>query len=71
MYLTNCLAIDVECVGKIKGSQAARVSIVNEYCEEVMDTFVAPTHKVTSYRTPVSGVRRADLINAPNFWDVR
>jgi len=46
-----------------KESILARVSMVNQYGCCIYDTFVKPTERVTDYRTKVSGVRRADLVN--------
>ncbi len=39
-----------------------RCSIVNHHGNVVYDTFVAPNAEVTDYRTPISGIRRADLV---------
>ena len=47
-----------------KRSILARVSIVNEDGNVIMDKFVAPTERVTDYRTAVSGVRPRDLTAA-------
>ena len=44
-------------------SLLARVSIVNHYGVKLYDKFVAPTEKVTNYRTKVSGIRPEDLEN--------
>ena len=46
-----------------KESILARVSIVNQYGCCIYDKFVKPTERVTDYRTKISGVRRADLLN--------
>jgi len=46
-----------------KESILARVSVVNQYGCCIYDKFVKPTERVTDYRTRVSGVRRADLVN--------
>ena len=46
-----------------KESMLARVSVVNQYGCCIYDKFVKPTERVTDYRTKVSGVRRADLLN--------
>lgn len=64
--LTEALAIDCEGVGvgpKSRVSIAARVSVVNERCEVVYDSFVKPPHQVTDYRTWITGIRRQDLEN--------
>ena len=49
----------------------ARVSIVNEYGYLIYDTYVAPTEKVTDYRTAISGIRSDDLKDAPSFKEVQ
>ena len=41
----------------------ARVSIVNSHGHTVYDKYVAPVEKVIDYRTPVSGIRPANLRN--------
>ena len=59
------VAVDCEMVGigfYGKGDMLARVSVVDERGGVLYDTFVAPQEKVVDYRTPVSGVRRQDLI---------
>ena len=65
--VTKLLALDCEMVGvgaDGKRSILARVSIVNEDGNVIMDKFVAPTERVTDYRTAVSGVRPRDLTAA-------
>lgn len=42
-------------------SALARVSIVDFYGHQVLDTFVKPDQKVSDYRTHVSGIRPQDL----------
>ena len=44
---------------------------MNEDGNVVLDTFVAPTERVTDYRTRVSGVRPVDLRDAPPFKEVQ
>lgn len=46
-----------------KRHMLARVSIVNSHGHVVYDSFVAPQEKVVDYRTPVSGIKPADLKN--------
>ena len=58
--LTDAVALDCEMVGcgeDGKRSVLARVSVVNEDGNVVLDTFVAPGERVVDYRTRVSGVR--------------
>ena len=72
--VTKILGLDCEMVGvgrKGFRSILARVSIVNQYGYPLYDTFVAPTEKVTDYRTSISGVRPKDLKGAPRFKDVQ
>jgi len=62
--VTKALAIDCEMVGvgyKGKRSILARVSICNQFGQEVYDKFIVPDEKVVDYRTPVSGIRQKDL----------
>ena len=49
----------------------ARVSVVNEDGNVVLDTFVSPTEYVVDYRTQVSGVRPSDLKGAPGFKEIQ
>lgn len=49
----------------------ARVSIVNEYGEVIIDKYVKPTERVTDYRTSRSGITPKHIKNAHNFADVR
>lgn len=60
--LTNALAIDCEMVG-IRGNNnmLARVSIINEHGEIVMDKNVKPTVEMVDYRAYVSGIRPKDI----------
>ena len=72
--VTEIIGLDCEMVGvgrKGFRSILARVSIVNQYGYPLYDTFVAPTEKVTDYRTSISGVRPKDLKGAPRFKDVQ
>ncbi len=72
--VTEIVAMDCEMVGVGEdGSRSvlARVTVVNEYGNVILDTFVQATERVTDYRTKVSGVRPTDLKNAPKFVDVQ
>lgn len=72
--LTDAVALDCEMVGcgeDGKRSVLARVSVVNEDGNVVLDTFVAPGERVVDYRTRVSGVRPADLRDAPPFKEIQ
>ncbi|XP_013381244.1 RNA exonuclease 4 isoform X1 [Lingula anatina] len=63
--LTKVLAMDCEMVGVGAGGKdsiLARVSIVNQYGQCVLDKYVTPTEEVTDYRTAVSGIRKEDLL---------
>lgn len=60
------MAIDCEMVGVGPDgteSALARVSIVNYHGAVLMDKFVKPQEKVTDFRTEVSGVTPAHLVN--------
>jgi RNA exonuclease 4 len=52
-------------------SSLARVSIVNFFGHTVMDVYVRQREKVTDWRTFVSGIRPADMINAKPFKEVQ
>ena len=72
--LTDIIALDCEMVGcgeDGKRSVLARVSVVNEDGNVVLDTFVAPGERVVDYRTRVSGVRPSDLQHAPPFKEIQ
>lgn len=69
--LTEELAIDCEMVGSHNKSILARVSIVNLFGHVILDSYVAPQSKVTDYRTRWSGIRPADIANAPSFRSVQ
>jgi RNA exonuclease 4 len=74
VQLSKMLALDCEMVGVGKRgdrSILARVSVVNSEGAVVYDSFVAPTEKVTDYRTKWSGVRHSNLKNAPSFEQVK
>lgn len=49
----------------------ARVSIVNEKGEIIMDKYVKPTDSVIDYRTRYSGITPTHLEDAHNFADVQ
>eukprot|EP00920_Eleutheroschizon_duboscqi_P017786 GHVT01042634.1.p1 GENE.GHVT01042634.1~~GHVT01042634.1.p1 ORF type:complete len:381 (-),score=58.75 GHVT01042634.1:582-1724(-) len=46
---------------------SARVSLVNEHHEVLFDEYVRPTRQVTSYRTWISGITKADLEKGISF----
>ena len=72
--LTDAVALDCEMVGcgeDGKRSVLARVSVVNEDGNVVLDTFVSPGERVVDYRTRVSGVRPSDLRDAPPFKEIQ
>lgn len=62
--LTKHIAMDCEMVGigfAGKKHQLARVSIVNQMGEVLLDKYVRPVETVVDYRTEVSGIRPRDL----------
>ncbi|GKT27318.1 hypothetical protein ADUPG1_013765, partial [Aduncisulcus paluster] len=71
----RCFSIDCEMVGVASldseatelESHVARLSIVDVTGKVVFDKHIAPTKKVVDYRTSVSGIRPADLIDAPTL----
>ena len=69
---TPIVAIDCEMVQVENVFNAlARISIVNYNGHVLLDTLVKPTHRVTDYRTWITGIRHKDLLNAPAFESVR
>jgi hypothetical protein len=71
---TPCISSKAHMLGDCPGgvqSQLARVSVVNDSGNVLLDSMVAPTAPVTDYRTRWSGVREADLVGAPPFDAVR
>lgn len=44
----------------------ARVSLVNEHGDEIYDSYVRPTKKITDFVTEVSGITYSHIKNAPN-----
>ena len=68
------IALDCEMVGVGPGgwtSALARVCIVNHTGNVLLDTHVAVEEPVTDFRTKYSGVRPADIADAPSFADVQ
>lgn len=68
--VTHVVALDCEMVGVGSGggrSALARVCIVNDHGNVLLDSFVKPKERVTDYRTAVSGVRPSDLAAAISF----
>ena len=52
-----------------KGSELARVSIINYNLDLVYDEFVLPSGKVTNYLTPYSGITKEVLDKATLTFD--
>lgn len=72
--LTDCLALDCEFVGTGpdgKEHMLARVSIVNERGEVILDTYVKPQKDVTDYRTEISGIRPELMESGDDYEHVR
>lgn len=70
----SIIALDCEMVGiGINGRDhmLARVSIVNETGDIILDKYVKPTTLVVDYRTKYSGITPMDLINAHEFAEVQ
>ncbi|KAF8591062.1 ribonuclease H-like protein [Ramaria rubella] len=79
------LAIDCEMVGiagdtskndlrtRDKGDESslARVSVVNYFGAVQLDVHVRQRERVTDWRTPVSGVRESDMVDAKPFAEVQ
>lgn len=72
--LTDCLALDCEFVGigpHGKEHMLARVSIVNERGEVILDTYVKPQKTVIDYRTDISGIRPELMESGQEYGAVR
>lgn len=54
-------SIDCEMVETAKGSELARISVINEALECLYDTFVKPENTITDYRTKFSGITEDTL----------
>ena len=54
-------SIDCEMVETAKGSELARISVVNEALECIYDTFVKPVTHINDYRTKFSGITEETL----------
>lgn len=68
--ITKHIAMDCEMVGvgfAAKNHMLARVSIVNQKCEVLLDRYVRPREPVVDYRTAVSGIRPQDIANGEEF----
>ncbi|GBG30814.1 RNA exonuclease 4 [Hondaea fermentalgiana] len=67
------VALDCEMVGvgTSDESRLARVCVVNERGEVMLDRYSKPMEEVTNYRTQFSGIRPSDLKGAPSFWEVQ
>lgn len=67
---TKYVALDCEMVGVGSNGQddmLARVSIVNQHGDVLIDKYVKPREKVIDYRTRVSGIRPKDIENGVDF----
>lgn len=72
--LTDCLGLDCEFVGTGKTGKEhmlARVSIVNDRGEVVLDSYVKPQKAVTDFRTEISGIRPELMDSGQDFASVR
>lgn len=68
------VSIDCEMVGVgLNGTDdmLARVSIVNQKGNVLLDKYVKPTEPVVDYRTKYSGIRPQDIVNAEDFEKVQ
>ncbi|XP_055609697.1 RNA exonuclease 4 [Uranotaenia lowii] len=72
--LTDCLALDCEFVGvgpHGKEHMVARVSIVNERGEVLLDSYVKPQKTVIDYRTTISGIRPELMESGQEYLTIR
>ena len=71
---SNVYSIDVECVATGWGNRdrsVARVACVGPNEETLFDCFVKPSLPVTSYLTPLTGITKADLVDAPSLEEAK
>ena len=64
------LSIDCEMVGTKRGSEVARVSLVDINLNVIYDAYVLPTSKVVDYRTKWSGITKEILDNCRLTFDM-
>uniref|UniRef100_A0A182K3F0 RNA exonuclease 4 n=1 Tax=Anopheles christyi TaxID=43041 RepID=A0A182K3F0_9DIPT len=72
--VTNRIALDCEMVGigpDGKDHMLARVSIVNEHGEVLVDCYVKPQEAVIDYRTEISGIRPEHVKQGAEFKTIR
>uniref|UniRef100_A0A182T4L4 RNA exonuclease 4 n=1 Tax=Anopheles maculatus TaxID=74869 RepID=A0A182T4L4_9DIPT len=74
VQVTNRIALDCEMVGigpDGKEHMLARVSLVNEKCEIIIDQYVKPQETVTDYRTEISGILPEHISHGVEFKTIR
>jgi RNA exonuclease 4 len=72
--VTTVLAIDCEMVGVGPNgdrSALARVCVVNNFGNVLLDTYVKPKEKIVDYRTKYSGIRPEHLVDAMSWEDAQ
>jgi len=72
--VTKYIAMDCEMVGigfQGKDHMLARISIVNQQGDIIMDKYVKPSDYVVDYRTHISGIRAKDIDNGEPFGAVQ
>ncbi|TFK23098.1 hypothetical protein FA15DRAFT_594870, partial [Coprinopsis marcescibilis] len=50
-----------------KSESYRRVTLTDQHNTVILDTYVQPTHRITSYRTEITGLNYTHLQNAPTF----
>ncbi|XP_061381709.1 apoptosis-enhancing nuclease-like [Danaus plexippus] len=65
------IALDCEMVASGNRSLLAKVSVVDEYCDVLLNCYVKPTAIVTDYRTGLHGIDKHDLETGRPFDSVR
>lgn len=70
--VTKKLAFDCEMVEiNNLGSGLARISVINEHGDILINTFCKPPGEVTNYRYEITGISLSDLENATEYSELR
>lgn len=65
LHNNEAVAIDCEFVKSGDEELLARISIVNDHGQCLLDSYVRPTQKITDYLTEITGISFLHIKNAP------